>query len=398
MEMGELLQATLDNPRLDTNGADKIKAIRDYLKKQSKNNVLIIYSNSPDADACGAKESQYVLDTVGKEVSQNQQIETLYVGAGHGWPRAKHGMLSALNVATVDKLLGILKDKGVSAEKIVLGSCYSASFATDFSALLGESSVMISSTLPQGGTNLFNETARHMMGRPGKSSPFFLGDCNSDNVPSGLCITTPNRHLGLKLSEKTGLPANAVGSEDYQLSSEIVREMMKAKPESIFFDSLNGSNQGKLKAKFNVEVQHIKMDQLIRSARDLIQTEIDNNGIFFKTYTDEQIQILTSMDKALSVYQEQRISGIDAEKVLSNDKALFALLTRAITQLAATGIKQDKILPISKEIQAVLACVDVDFSAKIESDTTKTVTVKFRQEIQSERPSAPETDIMRPKI
>ncbi|HHF7355109.1 TPA: hypothetical protein ACPSKL_001150 [Legionella anisa] len=257
-EMGDLLRANLDSPKSDLEN-QKIKNIRRYLNKKAKeqNVSLIIYSNKADEDSCGRKESQYVKENLERELSQEQQLHILYIGGGHGWPKHKwNGMLSALKTQHVEELHNCFTKRDVVVNSIIFGSCFSASYANDFSNLLHpQCGVMLSSTISQGGTNFFENVVSFVLSEE-DSCDFFKTIPRSLQVshapsPTGICISNKEKHFGLELSEKeTGLPIHSV-EDEYELSLSIVIRLRKAKPESIFGISLDECHDEHQKVEFN---------------------------------------------------------------------------------------------------------------------------------------------------
>ncbi|KTD70779.1 hypothetical protein [Legionella tucsonensis] len=257
-EIGDLLRANLDSPKSDLEN-QKIKNIRRYLNKKAKeqDTSLIIYSNKAEEDSCGRKESQYVKEKVERELSQEQQLHILYIGGGHGWPKYKwNGMLSALKTHHVTELHNSLAKRGVMINSIIFGSCFSASYANDFSSLLHpRCGVMLSSTISQGGANFFENVVSFVLSEE-NSCDFFKTiprDLQISKAPSptGICISNKEKHFGLELSEEeTGLPIHSAGDE-YELSLSIVIRLRKAKPESIFGISLDECHDEQQKGKFN---------------------------------------------------------------------------------------------------------------------------------------------------
>lgn len=257
-EIGDLLRANLDSPKSDLE-IQTIKNIRGYLNKQArrKNSSLIIYSNKSDEDSCGHKESQYVKHSLEKVLSKKQQLHILYIGGGHGWPKDKwNGMLSALKTQHVEEIHHCLTQREVVIQSIILGSCFSASFANDFSSLLHpQYGVMLSSTVSQGETNFFENVVSIVLRDQGPSSFFkTMPRCLKAPPalsPTGICISKKERHFGLELNlDETGLPVHSAGDE-YRLSLDIVIRLRKAKPKSNFGSTLEECHDEQQKEKFN---------------------------------------------------------------------------------------------------------------------------------------------------
>lgn len=179
-----------------------------------------------------------------KELSKKQQIHILYIGGGHGWPKHKwNGMLSALKTQHVEEIHNCLTQREVVIQSIILGSCFSASFANDFSNLLHpQCGVMLSSTVSQGETNFFENVVSIVLRDEDPCSFFKIMNrglkAHPVLSPTGICISEKERHFGLELNQdETGLPTHSVGDE-YALSLDIVIGLRKAKPKSIFGISL----------------------------------------------------------------------------------------------------------------------------------------------------------------
>ncbi|QLZ70483.1 hypothetical protein FOLKNPGA_03297 [Legionella sp. PC1000] len=272
-EIGDLLRANLDTPKSDLEN-QKIKNIRRYLNKKAKeqNTSLIIYSNKVDEDSCGRKESQYVKENLERELSQDQQLHVLYIGGGHGWPKHKwNGMLSALKTQHVEEIHNCLIKREVVINSIIFGSCFSASYATDFSSLLHpQCGVMLSSTVSQGGTNFFENTVSFVLSEE-NSCDFFETIPRAPQVsqapsPTGICISNKEKHFGLELNEEeTGLPTHSA-EDEYELSLNIVTRLRKEKPESIFGISLDECHDELQKSEFN---------KLLSKAIDFLESDED---------------------------------------------------------------------------------------------------------------------------
>ncbi len=254
-EIGALLRRDLDGAK--NNIVDKeIRNLRSYLNKRAKNEntSLILYSNKVEADSCGHNESQYVKSNIENELSKNQHLGMLYIGGGHGWPKQKwHGMLSGIKSRQVMEIHNTLSKKRVVINTIVLGSCFSASFANDFSDLLHpEYGVMLSSTLSQGGSNFFGNVVSIALQEENGIDFFNISQQNNQTRnPTGMCISKKGQHIGLELSKNnTGLPYHSA-EDEYGLSLDIVKELIENKPQSIFSNSLDLYHDEQQKGEFN---------------------------------------------------------------------------------------------------------------------------------------------------
>lgn len=253
--MAELLRTTLDKPK-SLSAAQETRAIRAYFQDKIKKQgiTLIIYSNALNADACGKAESDYVKISAERAIKPHQQLRVLYIGGGHGWPKQAwdgQGMLSALKAKDVEEICLALEAKNVRVHGvIVLGSCFSASYAHQFSFLLTPHSVMLSSSLSQAGENFF-KNAVTVASLQNRLSFFSVIPNHPKPSPTGLCITYKDKHIGLKLyAKKTGLPATSAYDE-YAKNNNIVTYLKSKKLNSEFSDSLHDCNEKSQKMKFN---------------------------------------------------------------------------------------------------------------------------------------------------
>lgn len=165
-------------------------------------------------------------------------------------------MLSALKTQHVEEIHNCLTQREVVIQSIILGSCFSASFANDFSNLLHpQCGVMLSSTVSQGETNFFENVVSIVLRDEDPCSFFKIMNrglkAHPVLSPTGICISEKERHFGLELNQdETGLPTHSVGDE-YALSLDIVIGLRKAKPKSIFGISLEECHDEQQKEKFN---------------------------------------------------------------------------------------------------------------------------------------------------
>uniref|UniRef100_UPI0005943CB9 hypothetical protein n=1 Tax=Legionella tunisiensis TaxID=1034944 RepID=UPI0005943CB9 len=245
--MAALLRTTLDKLK-NLHTAREIREIRTYFrdKIQKQGITLIIYSNVLNADACGKAESSYVKASVRQAIQPHQQLRVLYIGGGHGWPRKEwdgRGMLSALKAKDIEEICVTLKTKNIRVYGvIVLSSCFSASYANQFSFLSTRNSVMLSSSLSQAGENFF-KNAVTVASLQNQLSFFSVIQNHPKPTPTGLCITYKDKHIGLKLCyRKTGLPATSAYDE-YVKNNQIVAYLKSKKPESEFSDSLQDCSE-----------------------------------------------------------------------------------------------------------------------------------------------------------
>lgn len=261
-EINELLRADLDFAKT-TGDALRTQDIRDYLKARVEKNhdtVLVLFSNETGhnraQEFCGPKELSYINNII-KQLNENQSIKTLYLGAGHGWPKDEkdrfqknNGQIAGIQTADVMKIYNTLIQKNITANSIIFGSCFSASFANDFSNLLTDAGVILSNTVSQGGNNFFNETMNVLTGNEGPDQ--FFKDEDS-NQPTGLCISTKNNgHVGLIINrKKTGVP-EGMHDDEIARSNRIISDFQRTSTVSSHFSGdVQEVNTGSQHTLFN---------------------------------------------------------------------------------------------------------------------------------------------------
>jgi hypothetical protein len=137
----------------------KSDAVKDYFRKQAINNknvVLILHGNLKNA------ESVNFLEWLPKETS----FDVMYIGGGHGQCDEENGqgkVLSDMGAKPVKGFIDKLHTNESRADAIVLGSCYSASFAEQFRGVLSNKGIMLSDTTSCGENNHYINTLERIL-------------------------------------------------------------------------------------------------------------------------------------------------------------------------------------------------------------------------------------------
>lgn len=255
-----LFCASLDNVSPDQ--AIKTINLREYIKNtfiRKTDIFLLLYANSSHSDYCGENEIKYIKQSLSQARSalQHEVLSLIYIGGGHGWPkevRDNKAMLSGIPWLRLKSILQVLKELQIKSYSVVLGSCFSASFVEEFSFLMMKKGLILSSTLSLGHSNYFKNALRVALFSE-KPKPFFKNTSYYTRMPTGICITQVNRHLGLKCIPKTrhggtGLPKSSA-QDEYRISKEIIQTLCSGSRDADFPSSLEECSHDKQKRRFN---------------------------------------------------------------------------------------------------------------------------------------------------
>lgn len=121
-------------------------AFRQYIQDQfaKKGHVLILH---------GDRDIPSILLSLEK-LPHLKKYTILAITGGHGLTNVA---LSGIYKRNIENIKNTLQDKKITFNAIILGSCFSASFAEMFRSFLGSSGVMISDTISCGNQNHYNE-------------------------------------------------------------------------------------------------------------------------------------------------------------------------------------------------------------------------------------------------
>jgi hypothetical protein len=183
------------------------ESIRNYIENCAKRrNIMLILYNGNNINQILQKLSRV-----------NKTIDILCLTGGHGL--ANH-TLSGLGLNEISQLLNQLRRMEIKISVIILGSCYSASFANQFIPLLAKDGVMLSDTLPCGGQNYYIPLLNFLCHK----SQHIL-----DSIQDNITI-----QIKTKLAELFGISQSTITNHDIEQLNAIVNiDYINAPPEKI---------------------------------------------------------------------------------------------------------------------------------------------------------------------